>query len=67
MNLSRFTDALAKFNLETDSENVDAPVGFRFQGGTHSMTITGTYQEALARLGDELPLLPCPAGCECYD
>ncbi|HKV44611.1 MAG TPA: hypothetical protein VJT32_08060 [bacterium] len=66
MSRARFVEALAKLNLEVaDSQYVDAPAGFRFQGGTHTLAITGTYEEALVRVASELPLLACPQDCDC--
>jgi hypothetical protein len=46
---------------------VDAPEGHQFQSGLHSLAITGTYEEMLVRLVDEMPVVACPEDCECRD
>lgn len=68
MSLSQFTLALDGLGLTTDGEYVDAPEHRRFrQNDTHVLAITGTYEEMLAQVHQELPLEACPEDCECRD
>lgn len=67
MKRRQFIAAVEKLGLTTDGSHVDAPEHQQFAlNGTHCLAVTGTYEEMLAQVRQEL-LVTCPKDCDCRE
>lgn len=67
LTLGQFITEIEKLGLSTTGDFVDTPDGFHFPCDLHSLAVTGTYEEMLVQVRDELPLEACPQDCDCRE